>query len=226
MATAAVLFDLDGTLLDIDGEAFLDAYVEALTAFWQPADSEAFRHAVMAAAVPIFAAHPNETNGRVFRQHLARHVGSRAGEVESRIRQFHRTALANLAFPFRRVPGARVCVERCLRLGLRVAVATTPIYTPDVIALRLDWAGLADVPWHLITHSEVMHACKPHAAYYAEAAALLGAEPERCVMVGDDPLQDGPAAKTGMHTLLRAAAGSSGWQNLAEVAAALEAGCR
>jgi FMN phosphatase YigB (HAD superfamily) len=176
--------------------------------------------------VPIFSPHPHQTNGRVFRQHLARHVGVDAEAVERQMARFHRTVLARMDFPRRRMPGARTCVRRCLDLGLRVAVATTPIYTPDVIALRLDWAGLADLPWDLVTHSELMHSCKPDAAYYAETAALLGAEPERCLMVGDDPLQDGPAAKVGMRTLLRATTAAAGWRDLEEVALAVEASCR
>ena len=218
---AAVLFDLDGTLLDIDGEGFLDAYVDALTAWWRPADSASFRQQVMAAAVPIFAHHPGQTNGAVFREHLGAHLGMRPDQVRARIVRFHQEALSALRFPSRAVPDARACVTHCLSLGLRVAVATTPIYMPEVIGLRLQWAGLADLPWDLVTHSERMQTCKPHPAYFAEVAAHLGLDPHACVMVGDDPLQDGPAYQAGMGVLLRAAPGGPGWCRLSEVAEAV-----
>lgn len=220
----AVLFDLDGTLLEIDGEGFLDAYVDALVNWWRPADAATFRHWIMAASVPIFGRHPESTNGAVFRSHLAGLLGLPPAEVARRLERFHRETLPALPFPARRVAGARACVERCLAMRLRVAVATTPIYGPEVIALRLQWAGLADVPWHLVTHSEVMHACKPHATYFAEAAALLGVEPRACVMVGDDPLQDGPAADAGMAVLLRCGGPAEpGWRNLGDVQSAVAA---
>lgn len=221
---AAVLFDLDGTLLDIDGEAFLDAYIEAMTNWWGPADSTTFRHAVMAAAVPIFAHHPDRTNGEVFRDHLGAHLGLHPDEVRARICRFHQEGLPALRPPALPVPDARACVAHCLGLGLRVAVATTPIYMPEVIALRLRWAGLADLPWDLVTHSERMHACKPHPAYFAEVADHLGLAPDACVMVGDDPLQDGPASQTGMAVLLRASVGAPGWRRLGEVAEAVTSG--
>jgi FMN phosphatase YigB (HAD superfamily) len=214
---AAVLFDLDGTLLELDGEGFLDRYVDALVAWWGPEDAEAFRHAVMAASVPIFRPHAGLTNGEVFRRHLGAHLGLEPAEVAARMAAFHREVLDRLLPPAAPVPGAREAVARCLALGLRVAVATTPIYTPDVIALRLRWAGVADLPWHLVTHSEVMHTCKPDAAYFAEAARLLGVPPEACLMVGDDPLQDGPAARAGMAVLLRDE--RPGWRTLDEVVA-------
>jgi FMN phosphatase YigB (HAD superfamily) len=217
-----VLFDLDGTLLDIDGEAFLDAYVDGLTAHWAPGDPTAFRQAVMAASVPIFAPHPRETNGEVFRQHLARHLGMEPARVAAAMADYHQSALPQLPLPHRPARGARACVLTCLRRGLRLAVATTPIYTPDVIRLRLRWAELDDLPWQLITHSENMHTCKPHADYYAEVAELLGLPPAACLMVGDDPLQDGPAAEVGMATLMRTqAGGDDGWGDLTEVAAAI-----
>ncbi len=218
---SAVLFDLDGTLLDIDGEGFLDAYVEALTAWWRPAEAGAFRQTVMAAAVPIFSRHPGRTNGAVFREHLGLHLDLGPEEITARLNRFHREELAALRGTARALPDARACVRHCLELGLRIAVATTPIYMPEVIALRLQWAGLADLPWDLVTHSELMESCKPHPAYFSEVAAHLGIDPRACVMVGDDALQDGPAEQIGMGVLLRAADGGPGWCRLSEVAEAV-----
>ncbi len=216
-----MLFDLDGTLLDIDGEGFLDAYVDALTEWWAPADRAAFPQQIMAASVPIFADHPQATNGEVFRDHLGRLLGMSAAAVADRIARFHHERLASLRFGARPVPHARATVRRCRALGLRMAVATTPIYPPEVVWLRLGWAGLADIPWDLVTHSEVMHTCKPQVGYYHEAAHLLGVASASCCMVGDDPLQDGPAGQAGMGVLLRGAPDAHGWRHLGDVAAAL-----
>lgn len=220
----AVLFDLDGTLLDIDGEGFLDAYVDALASWWRPPDERAFRQAVMAASVPIFRPHPDRPNGEVFRRHLGAHLGIAPEEVARRIARFHDEELGSLRFPWRPVPEARACVQECLDAGWRVAVATTPIYMPEVIGLRLRWAGLDDLPWDLVTHSEVMSTCKPSGAYFAETAARLGLPPAACVMVGDDPLQDGPAMEVGMPALLRRSPDAPGWRSLHDVAAAVAAG--
>lgn len=216
-ALDAVLFDLDGTLLDVDGEAFLDAYVEALAGFWGAPEQATFQQLVMAAAVPIFTPHPRQTNGGVFRRHLARYLGLTEEAVMQRMRDFDNVGVRGIDIPHRPVPGARGCVQACLELGLRVAVATTPIYTPEVISLRLEWAGLADLPWHLVTHSEIMHACKPHPAYYVEAARLLDAPAAACVMVGDDASQDGPALAAGMSLLMRQGEGGDGWSDLTQV---------
>jgi FMN phosphatase YigB (HAD superfamily) len=91
-------------------------------------------------------------------------------------------------------------VETALGLGMRVAVATNPIFPLEAVRHRLDWAGLGDLPVHVITTYEVMHATKPLPAYFRETAEMLGVEPRACLMVGDDPLLDLPAADVGMRT--------------------------
>ena len=194
----AVLFDLDGTLLDIDGEGFLDAYVDLVVEAWAPQDADAFRAQLMAASVAFFRSDGGRTNGEAFRTALAGFLEQTPEAIADRLADIHRTALPRVALRGRPVEGARACVQGCLRLGLQVAVATTPIYMPEVIALRLRWAGLDDLPWDLVTHSENMHTCKPDPAYFQEAAAQLTTPPASCLMVGDDPMQDGPARRAGM----------------------------
>jgi FMN phosphatase YigB (HAD superfamily) len=195
-----LLFDLDGTLLDIDGDAFLERYLEALAPHLCPdMDGEAFRAKVMAAALPLLTAERLPASvGDTFRAALAERLGLSRAEVaagQARL-DAHLSCLGPI--PHARVPLAGACVDAAMAAGLACAVATTPIYRPPVIRRRLSWAGLAKRPWTLVTTSENMSACKPSPGYFREAAAKLGLPPAECVMVGDDPYQDGPAAEAGM----------------------------
>lgn len=47
-----------------------------------------------------------------------------------------------------------------------------------------------------------MHFCKPNPNYYLEISRMIGVAPEDCLMIGDDPENDGPAAEVGMDTFL------------------------
>jgi FMN phosphatase YigB (HAD superfamily) len=213
----AVLFDLDGTLLDLDGEAFLDAYVDHLAAVWGEDDPATFRQVLMASALAIFRPHPGATNGEVLRAQLAAHLRLPRSEVERRLELADRLAPARLRLSYRPRREAARSVRFCLRLGLRVVVATTPIYSPEVVSLRLRWARLERVPWALVTHADNMHTCKPQPEYFTEIAERLGLPPAACLVVGDDPLQDGPAAQAGMQTFILARDGAAGptWNELA-----------
>ncbi len=213
-----VLFDLDGTLLDIDGDAFLERYLDALGPHLCPdLDPEAFRARVMAAALPLLTAERlPATVGDTFRGALAAHLGLSPEAVAAAQSRLDAQPAGLAAIPHGRVPIAATCVDDALEAGLRCAVATTPIYGPAVIRRRLGWAGLAGRPWALITTSENMRACKPSPGYFREAAAKLGLPPEECVMVGDDPYQDGPAAEAGMrfHQIPPGGDGLPAWQAL------------
>jgi HAD superfamily hydrolase (TIGR01549 family) len=98
------------------------------------------------------------------------------------------------------MPGARRALETSLGLGLKVAIATNPIFPRSAVDERLRWAQVADIEVDVVTSYENMHATKPHAAYFAEVAELLGVEPSECLMVGDDRQLDMSAADLGMRT--------------------------
>jgi FMN phosphatase YigB (HAD superfamily) len=98
------------------------------------------------------------------------------------------------------VAGGREAVQTALALGLRVAIATHPIFPRAAIEERMRWANVHDLPVHVVTSYETMHATKPDPSYYAETAALLGVRPRDAMMVGDDRQLDLAAADIGMRT--------------------------
>jgi HAD superfamily hydrolase (TIGR01549 family) len=91
-------------------------------------------------------------------------------------------------------------VETAQALGLKVAIATNPIFPQSAQRTRLAWAGLDDLDLPVVTSYEHLHACKPDPAYFMETAELIGADPPECVMVGDDRSLDLAAADVGMRT--------------------------
>lgn len=197
----AVLFDLDGTLLDLDGDAFLDAYVlalgQAMACLVKP---ERFAAALWSAAVAAnVTPHPGKSQRDVLVQSLSRALSLPQDTLEQAISAFNRGDLASLAPGAKPKPGARRAVEATKARGLRIAVATTPVYAREVIAERLRWAGVGDIAWDLVV-DDSFEATKPAAAYFMEVAKRLGVPPGQCLMVGDDPWNDLPAEKVGMHT--------------------------
>jgi FMN phosphatase YigB (HAD superfamily) len=80
-----------------------------------------------------------------------------------------------------------------------VVIATNPIFPETAIRQRMEWAGVSDFPFKLITSYEVMHSAKPNSLYYREILEYIGRSPDECIMVGDDWGNDiEPAMKAGM----------------------------
>lgn len=199
----AVLFDLDGTLLDIDIEAFLRVYFGALgpvlsdiTGLTVQGSIDAVIVATRAMAHP----HPGRTNREAFDACFCEATGVDLRNSVDLIRDFYRDVFPGLGSGLVAMPGARRAVDTAHEAGLLVAVATNPIFPAAAISERIRWAGLGDVSFELVTTYENMHACKPDAAYFKEAAAMLGVEPSACLMVGDDVSLDMGAASVGMTT--------------------------
>ncbi|MDQ7794964.1 MAG: HAD family hydrolase [bacterium] len=188
----AVLFDLDGTLLDIDLDTFLPAYLQAVAcrveAYLPP---ERFVRELMRSTGAMVADRdPSRTNQMVFREDFFPRLGLAEEELRPIFEDFYRRDFPRLHAYARPVPAARTVVQAIQRAGFRTAVATNPVFPLVAVRERLRWAGLADLPFDLITSYEIMHFCKPHPEYYAEVACLLGCRPEECMMAGDDPAMD------------------------------------
>ncbi|MEO5969973.1 MAG: HAD family hydrolase [Bdellovibrionia bacterium] len=77
-------------------------------------------------------------------------------------------------------------------------LATNPVWKEDIVKLRIKWANLDPLLFQSMTHSEKMHACKPSAEYYREILEQEGLSPGQCMLIGNDPKKDLPAALVGI----------------------------
>jgi beta-phosphoglucomutase-like phosphatase (HAD superfamily) len=88
-----------------------------------------------------------------------------------------------------------------LLAGMTVPFCVASNGNPERMALALDYAGL--MPWvrgRLFTASEVAHP-KPAPDLFLHAARMMGAAPERCVVVEDTPTGVRAGIDAGMRVL-------------------------
>lgn len=200
----AILFDLDGTLLDIDISDFLARYFsalrEVLEATSPSSDPDAGMAGILEATRAMSLPHDGRTNQEVFHEEFLALSGIDLDEEWEAFSRFYEEVFPRLRGDIGPVAGALRAVECASGLGLHVAVATNPIFPLRAIEHRIDWAGLGDVDFALVTSYENMRATKPHAAYYRQIAETLGVDTSECLMVGDDPILDLAAADVGMRT--------------------------
>jgi FMN phosphatase YigB (HAD superfamily) len=197
----ALLLDLDGTLLDLDGNDFLDDYTRAVAAWMAPlVPPERFESVLLEAAIPVMVqSHPDRSNRDVLWEALGRALDIPPARLWSHFEGFLATDLSRIHPGGAARPGAHRLVAAARRRGLKLAVATMPIYPRVVVDERLRRAGLREVPWDVVATDE-MHSVKPDPAYFREIAGRLGIPPSDCLMVGDDYFQDLPARKAEMAT--------------------------
>lgn len=198
----AVLFDLDDTLLENNGDLFFEAYLDALARHvesWIPR-AKLLDAAMVAGAAMVAAHHPERTNEQVLLEALPSTLGVDPVRFEAQFRRFEQGDFRGLGPPWRAHPWVPDLVRTVVDRGIAVVVATSPIYPLPVIEERMRRAGVRDLPWSLVTSWDRMHSTKPSPSYFEEIARLLGLAPDQCVMVGDDFFQDIVARRIGMHT--------------------------
>jgi FMN phosphatase YigB (HAD superfamily) len=199
-----ILFDLDGTLLDIEMGTFLVRYFNALgpvvAEVIGAGDAQDALDAVMGATRAMMLPHPGLTNEEAFRRMFTILTGTDIGAASDKLEEFYTSVFPTLQDGMGPRDGAREAVETAIELGLRVAVATNPIFPALAVRERIRWAGMSDVAFDAVTTYEHMHSCKPSAEYFLDTADLLGLSATECIMVGDDVDLDMPAGAVGMST--------------------------
>jgi len=197
----AVLFDLDGTLLDIEVPSFLGRYFAALGEAMQAGfPGRDLMPAILESTTAMQRPHAGRTNRDVFYEDFLSGTGIDLGDHWSLFESFYKERFPLLGDGYGPTVGARRAVETAQALNMEVVVATQPIFPRAAIEHRLAWAGLADAGLTHLTTYEIMHACKPQPDFFREAAALVGCDVGDCVMVGDDRTMDMAAADIGMRT--------------------------
>ncbi len=200
----AVLFDLDGTLLDIDIDAFLEVYFSALGPVVVEViggDARSGIGAVMEATRAMVASHPGLTNEEVFATAFSEVSGVvLTDEHWAAFDRFYAEVFPTLRGDLGPAPGAAAAIDATRELGMKMVVATNPIFPAAAIHERMRWAGIDQIPFDLVTTYEIMEATKPSPAYYRSIAETIGCEPGECLMVGDDTVLDMAAADVGMKT--------------------------
>ncbi|MBU4556776.1 MAG: HAD family hydrolase [Actinobacteria bacterium] len=201
----AVLFDLDGTLLDINIEAFLGTYFAALSGalaevFDNDEDLRQAMRAVSDATGSMMRPHEERTNRQVFYAEFESQTGVDLASHSDLLERFYRDVFPTLNAGIAPASGGLESIAAARECGLRIAVATNPIFPRAAILHRMAWAGVFPDQVDVITDFDLMHATKPHPAYFRETAALLGVDPTDCLMVGDDRVLDLSAADVGMRT--------------------------
>lgn len=200
-----VLFDLDGTILSMDHDAFFKTYVGSLTQFLSDVcDPKTFSAALLFAMEKMIEdTNPQATNETVFYQHFNALVGDEvAAVVEARIDAYYKDHF-DIVKPLTSKSQAMLdAIAYLKQKGYQLILATNPLLPYQATDKRIEWAGLNVDDFMDITRFEKNTALKPQAAYYEEIIAQNQLDPKTCLMVGNDVEEDLIAASLGMKTYL------------------------
>ena len=200
-----VLFDLDGTLHNLDTLVFVKAYLGAVGGYLAKFghDPKEIGKVILQGTDAMVAGDGTRTNSEVFWSYYKNHYGETTGDDMARFDYFYDEIFDSLRTTSTEIVGAADAVRRINAMGIKTVLATNPVFPMTAQLKRIAWAGLSKEDFCLITAFEDFHYCKPNPLYYTEILTRLGTKAEDCLMVGNDYLEDIVAAqKAGLDTFL------------------------
>lgn len=204
MALTAVLFDLDGTLLPMDQDVFIKAYFSGIAANLAPLGYEpkVLLDTIWGGTIAMIKNSGEKTNEAVFWDYFTSIYGEDARKDEPQFETFYRTEFQKVRAICGFDPNAAKTVRSLKEKGIRVILATNPIFPAIATESRIRWAGLEPKDFELITTYENIGRSKPYPAYYEEILRRQNLRAEECLMVGNDVRDDMSAEKLGMQVFL------------------------
>lgn len=204
MKTTTVLFDLDGTLLPMDQDVFIKDYLTRISSKLAPQgyDPKQLVDTIWRGTAAMVMNDGSKTNEEAFWEYAVSVFGEKIVRDKHFFDEFYETEFDKIKAVCGYHPAAAEIVRSLKEKGIRVALATNPIFPARATQWRIQWAGLQPEDFELYTTYENSFHCKPNPDYYRDILTLLNLSPEECLMVGNDVGEDMIARQLGMQVFL------------------------
>lgn len=188
----AILFDMDGTLVPMDMHEFTSGYFKLLAKKLMPygIDPEALVPAIWDGTGAMVKNDGSTTNDRVFWKKFEEKTGISEDIVGPACYEFYGAEFKEAKCFVQENPLAKKAVEIAHKKAPIVALATNPLFPMPGQRTRMEWVGLTEEDFDLVTCYETDCYCKPNPAYYISVCERLGVEPSECLMIGNDEQED------------------------------------
>lgn len=199
-----ILFDLDGTLLPMDQEDFINAYLGKMARKLAPHgyDPDLLVKGIWKGTAAMVMNDGTGTNEEVFWKVFSGIFGRDTRADEALFIDYYENEFQTVKDVCGFDPRAAEAIREIKAMGYRVALATNPLFPAIATLSRCRWAGLNPEDFELITTYENSRHCKPAPEYYRDILEILHLKPEECVMVGNDVGEDMIAEDLGMKVFL------------------------
>ena len=204
MSLKAVLFDLDGTLLPMDQDVFVKTYfgyiAKDLAQYgYQP---NQLIDAIWQGTIEMIKNKGEKSNEAVFWDKFAQIFGEEAKKDEPKFAKFYVEHFDKVKQSCGFNEKSKIVIDQLKQRGLRLALATNPIFPSIATEKRIAWAGLKEEDFELFTTYENCRYSKPNLKYYQDVLDKMGISAQDCLMVGNDVDDDMVAQKLGMKVFL------------------------
>lgn len=193
----AIFFDLDGTLLPMDMDAFTKGYFVKLHKKMKDFDItlEDFTKAIWTGTYAMMKNDGTHTNAEAFWKVFADLTKLDPKVVEPICNGFYGNEFNEAIEYTLPNPLAKEAVALAHKKATKVVLSTNPIFPEVGQKSRLSWLGLSYDDFDLVTSYENERFCKPNPQYFISIMERLGLTKDQILIVGNDEKEDCNCAK-------------------------------
>ena len=187
-----ILFDLDGTLLNMDQDKFLKLYMISLYSVLKDEykDINELTSIIEKGVHLMFNNDGSKTNEQVFYEHFKSINKDKTDELLKRIEKYYDNEFILAKDSTSSSIYAPLLIKELKEKGYNIILATNPIFPRVATLQRIKWANLDYKDFTYITTYENSSYCKPNVKYYDEILNKLNLNKEECIMIGNDTKED------------------------------------
>ena len=189
----AIFFDLDGTLLGMDDEAFLKLYFINMVQYCNKngLDGRLIAEGIEYGTMAMINNCGTDTNETIFWKSFEKYTRLKRKKLENILNQFYITDF-NKVQPSCFLKKDAIEIIRVLKdKGYPLYLTTNAIFPRVAVLQRLKWAGLKENNFEYITTYENTYFCKPNPKYYQSVIKQFDLNSNEILMIGNDVLEDG-----------------------------------
>lgn len=142
------------------------------------------------------------TNEEVFWQIFEREMKMKKVDIIDRFDEFYLNEFNEIITSTSPTGVAKEIIDIAKKKGLRLFLATNPLFPRQATLNRIRWAGLNPEDFLDITTYENSYFCKPNVKYFQEIIRRNDIDLDRALMIGNDVYEDLSISSLGVKTFL------------------------
>lgn len=199
-----ILFDLDGTLINIDQEGFNKEYVDRASNYFvrYGYDRNNVTKYLWGAIFAIVNNDGKVTNQEVFCTYLEKTLNIEKENLLRLFEEFTNNEYDYLSKYIKRVDIVITAIKLLKEKKYNLILATNSLFPYDIIKKRASWGNISVNDFSFVTSMENMNYAKPNINYYKQILELNNLKAEECIMFGNDLVEDLVIEKLGINCFI------------------------
>ena len=193
----AILFDLDGTLLPMNEDEFINKYFDLLTSRMAKYgyDKEKLAKSIWLGTKAMYENDGKNTNEDVFWNKIVTIYGESILKDKDKFDEFYLNEFKETKSCCKENKLAREIIDFCKDNVEFVILATNPLFPRAGTLTRMSFIDLKEDDFDLVTTYEDQYFLKPNPKYFINILEKFNLKPEEVIMFGNNNLEDALCSK-------------------------------